>query len=125
MLVLQTKHIKSFLFVLGRLRQDQNVIINTAADEDFFCPKDDHTPMFMSNITFPNISIQAVATSICGDNKQCVFDIAATLLPSFGQSTMNSINEFEQEKAVTGRYITEYFMGKMRSDMKTKPKNFL
>ena len=112
MLVLQEKHIISFLFVLGRLRQDQNVIINTAADEDFFCPKADHTPMFMSNITFPNISIQAVATSICGNNKQCVFDIAATLLPSFGQSTMNSINEFEQEKAVTGRYITEYLMAR-------------
>ncbi|CAB4021536.1 mucin isoform X2, partial [Paramuricea clavata] len=82
-----------------RLTPGQNLFINTTADEHFFCP-DDYTPIFVSNFTFPNSSIQEIAASICGGNINCAFDIAATMLPSFGQNTIDSFNVFEEEKTI-------------------------
>ncbi len=90
-----------FSFVLGRLSPDQNGIINTNADVGFFCSAN-YTPVFLSTYTFPNTTIEAEAASICGDNLQCTFDIAATLLTSFGQATKNSIDEFDQEREIIG-----------------------
>ena len=90
-----------FPFGLGRLAANENMIINTTADADFFCP-DVYTPIFVSNFTFPNDSILATATRICGDNINCAFDIVATMMPSFGQQTLESLNEFEEERAITG-----------------------
>ena len=59
----------------------------------------------MSNFTFPNTSIQATAASVCGGNLNCLFDIAATMLPGFGQNTLDSLNAFEEERAITGRNV--------------------
>ena len=81
-------------------------MINTTADANFFCP-DDYEPIFITNFTFPNTSIANSANEICGDDLVCVFDIAATLLPSFGQTTKNSAAALEEENTISGIMISK------------------
>lgn len=59
----------------------------------------------MNNFTFPNTSFQTTANNACGGNTNCLFDIAATLLVSFGETTVDSFNAFEVEQSIIGSNI--------------------
>ena len=47
--------------------------------------------------------MEAAARDVCGENLNCLFDIAATLNLEFGQSTLNSSAIIESDNAVIGR----------------------
>lgn len=51
-----------------------------------------------------------MADEICGGNIICAFDIAATLMPDFGQNTLQSLKDYEEEKTIvgkSGRYLRQ------------------
>ena len=50
---------------------DQNESVNTFARPDF-------VPMFADNITWQNDSIRLAAEAQCGDDHDCLFDVAST-----------------------------------------------
>lgn len=86
---------------LGRLTAVQSLFVNTTADADFGCPAD-YMPIFLKNFTFSNSSLAAEAKAICGDNQNCLFDIAATNSLEFGQNTINSTAAIESDNEVLG-----------------------
>lgn len=46
-----------------------------------------YVPMFIDNITWTNDSFRQQAESVCGNNTNCLFDVAVTVDTSFGEST--------------------------------------
>ena len=96
--------VKQSFFVLGALLPSQNLFVDTIADADFFCPQN-YTPIFLNDFTFPNSSFQTAAINACGGNTNCLFDVAATQLVSFGETTRDSFNAFEVEQSIIGSNI--------------------
>lgn len=71
-------------------------------------------PIFASNITFPNATLKAAAEEICGSDVNCLFDIAATLSTTFGQTTLNNSAVLQSDNEVIGKNM--HFKGE--SDQK-------
>ncbi|XP_028400186.1 LOW QUALITY PROTEIN: mucin-like protein [Dendronephthya gigantea] len=83
-----------------RLAPEQNFIINTTADANFFCP-DNYAPIFISNFTFPNNSIANTASDVCGKIKIASLILLRHCSPSFGQTTKNSAEALEEENSIS------------------------
>ena len=58
----------------------------------------DFTPVFLDGTAslFPNSTLEQEAKNICGENKECLFDIAVTGKASVGEATLELINELEE-----------------------------
>lgn len=59
-----------------------------------------YEPLFLDekNLTFVNKRLEKEARELCQGVKECLFDIAVTGLLSFGNTTKNAIEEFNQKK---------------------------
>lgn len=84
-----------------------------------------YVPMFINNITWTNDSFRLQAEEVCGNNTNCLFDVAVTMNTSYGMTTRrleqnnNKINrELGKILLLTYRkkpshkpwaYITSYF----------------
>ena len=55
-------------------------------------------PIFLSDLApdFSNSTLEQEAKKICGNNKECMFDIAVSGKTRIGQTTLNSIKELGQ-----------------------------
>ncbi|XP_028401634.1 mucin-like protein [Dendronephthya gigantea] len=82
-----------------RLSDSDNLFVNTSVDSDFFC-RNDYMPIFANNVTFPNETLKAAAEEICGNDMNCLFDIAATLSTTFGQTTKNSSAALQSDNKI-------------------------
>ena len=58
------------------------------------------TPVFLEDAEsiFLSSTLQKETKKICGDNKQCMFDIAVSGKTNIGQVTLNSINNLKERK---------------------------
>ena len=58
----------------------------------------DFTPVFLDETAslFSNSTLEQEAKNICGENKECLFDIAVTGKASVGEATLELINELEE-----------------------------
>ncbi len=56
------------------------------------------TPVFLDETAslFSNSTLEQEAKNICGENKECLFDIAVTGKASVGEATLELINELEE-----------------------------
>ena len=56
------------------------------------------TPVFLdeTNSLFSNNTLEQQARDICGENEECLFDIAVTGKTSVGEATLESYNEVQQ-----------------------------
>ena len=56
------------------------------------------TPVFLdeTNSLFSNNTLEQQARDICGENEECLFDIAVTGKTSVGEATLESYNELQQ-----------------------------
>ena len=55
-------------------------------------------PIFMDEIgsLFSNTTLEEEAKNVCGENKECLFDISMTGKTSIGQATLNSIKKLQK-----------------------------
>lgn len=60
-------------------------------------------PMFTDNITFANATLEALAKEACGDNIQCLFDIASTGSLNVGKLTKSQEDEEEDTRSKMGK----------------------
>ena len=69
-----------------------------------------YVPMFIDNITWTSDSLRQEAQRTCGNNSNCLFDVAMTVNASFGASTKqleqsnNQVN-IELGKVLKGLYF--------------------
>ena len=59
----------------------------------------DFTPVFLDDTSslFSNPTFEQEARNICGENQECLFDIAVTGKTSIGEATLELINELEEK----------------------------
>ena len=50
-------------------------------------------PLFLdqTDLTFHNATLGKMALDVCGDNRQCLFDIHTTCKPSIGKATKKAM----------------------------------
>ena len=79
--------------------------------ETYYHP--DYNPAFTPNFSSPVLEEQA--HDVCGEDKLCLFDIAATGNVDIGSSTMNSVQEQEFLKThfIPSRLCTSPHSGKL------------
>ena len=60
----------------------------------------DFTPVFLDDTSsiFSSPTLEQEARNICGENKECLFDIAVTGKTSVGEATMELVNELEEKR---------------------------
>ncbi len=67
-----------------------------------------YTPSFipMFEPIFTNSTLEQLAREVCGDDENCLFDIAATKTIEIGMATMVGGNDFDEivKMAVPGQY---------------------
>jgi hypothetical protein len=58
----------------------------------------DFTPVFLDETAslFSNSTLEQEARNVCGENKECLFDIAVTGKTRVGEATLESFNELQQ-----------------------------
>jgi hypothetical protein len=58
----------------------------------------DFTPVFLdeTNSLFSNSTLEQAARNVCGDNAECLFDIAVTGKTSIGEATLELFDELEE-----------------------------
>ena len=84
----------------------------------------DFTPVFLDDTSslFSNSTFEQEARNICGENKECLFDIAVTGKTSIGEATLELINELE-EKTNNSKVVAKPIFfgcdGVQDSEMKT------
>ena len=50
---------------------------------------------------FDDPALEAQARTVCGDDKACLFDVAATGNLEIGRSTLNTVRESERKERLT------------------------
>jgi hypothetical protein len=68
--------------------------------EDYDSFRDlDFTPVFLDDTSslFSNSTLEQEAKNICGENEECLFDIAMTGKTSIGEATLELVNELEEK----------------------------
>lgn len=99
----------SFL-ILGQIDASQSLFTYRTQESPATFMDLDYVPMFIDNITWTNDSFRQRAESVCGNNTNCLFDVAVTVDTSFGASTKqleednNQINN-KLGKISNGNYI--------------------
>ena len=58
------------------------------------------TPVFLdeTNLHFSNLRLEREANSVCGKNKECLFDVAVTGKVNIGKATLESLSELEKRR---------------------------
>ena len=92
-------------FVSGQINQSQSLFTyNYAQNEsvDTFA-KPDFEPMFADNITWYNNSLRLAAEAQCGDDYECLFDVASTNDLSVGMVTKDISIQLVNESNALGK----------------------
>ena len=64
----------------------------------------DFEPMFADNITWQNASLRLAAEAQCGDDYECLFDVASTRDLSVGMVTKDINIQLVNETNTLGKY---------------------
>lgn len=80
--------------MLGIIKEENSSLFTYVEGQNFLTFYDPYyIPMF--EIQFSNLSLEADALAICGDDQFCLYDIAATQNTSIGLTTLQGSQEFE------------------------------
>ena len=90
--------------VLGQINESQSLFtyaqnesVHTFADPDF-------VPMFSDNIMWYNDSVRQAAEAQCGDDHECLFDVASTNDLSVGIATKDISIQLVNESRILSKY---------------------
>ena len=93
----------SFL-ILGQIDASQSLFTYQAKESPLTFMDLDYVPMFIDNITWTNDSFRQQAESVCGNNTNCLFDVAVTIDTSFGAATKKLEEDNHQMNNKLGKY---------------------
>ena len=65
--------------------------------------KPDFEPMFADNITWHNDSLRLAAEKLCGEDYECLFDVASTKELSVGEATKDINVQLVNESNALGK----------------------
>ena len=99
-----------FLFAYtGKVKEGEELYVNLTNDEQFDCPAN-FKPVFLDEaLGSLNETAKAQAESICGNDINCLFDIAATGNTAIGAETLQQESQFENDVAQQGLSVCPYF----------------
>jgi len=97
-----------FDVLLGQINQSQS-LFNYANNESVDTFKDfDFVPMFADNITWHNDSLREKAEAECGDDHECLFDVASTNDLSVGLVTKDISIQLVHESNALSKSEKDY-----------------
>ena len=67
-----------YLFVSGQINRSQSLFTYAQNESVATFSKPDFEPMFADNITWHNDSLRLAAEAQCGEDYECLFDVAST-----------------------------------------------
>ena len=76
-----------FFLIAGQIDSSQSLFTYEGQESPLTFMDLNYVPMFIDNITWTNDSFRQQAESVCGNNTNCLFDVAVTVDTSFGAST--------------------------------------
>lgn len=85
------------------MTSSETLFVKTTVDTNFNCSAN-YTPIFFDSFTFENNSaLEGAAAGVCGSDRTCLYDIAATGSTQFGATTRSSLNTILTENDVIGK----------------------
>ena len=92
------------ILCLGQINQSQSLFTYGAHESVAHFSKPDFMPMFADNITWHNQSLEQEAKDQCGDDFECLFDVASTNDLSVGMVTKDISIQLVNETNRLGKY---------------------
>ena len=96
-------------FPAGKINQSQSLFTYAHHESVDTYSKPDFEPMFADNITWHNDSLRQKAEEECGDDHECLFDVASTNDLSVGMVTkdilVNETNTLGKLRKITGLIV--------------------
>ena len=90
-------------FILGRVESGNKLYTNVSDDVNFKCPES-FVPIFLDQaLQFENSTLEEEARSVCGNDVNCLFDIAATGNTAIGQSTVEQVTSINNDVSTFGK----------------------
>ena len=90
-------------FLPGQINQSQSLFAYAQNESVDTFAKPDFVPMFADNITWYNDSIRQAAEKQCGDDYECLFDVASTNDLSVGMVTKDISIQLVNESNALGK----------------------
>ena len=101
----------SFL-ISGQIDASQSLFTYQAHEGPLTFMDLDYVPMFIDNITWTNDSFRQHAESVCGNNTNCLFDVAVTIDTSFGVTTKKLEEDNHQMNNKLGKISNDKYIVK-------------
>ena len=100
-------------FFAGQINQSKSLFTYGLNESVVTFSNPDFEPMFADNITWNNVSLEREAQKECGDDHECLFDVASTSDLSVGMVTkdisiqlVNDSNTLGKHRRITRLIIT-------------------
>lgn len=95
--------LRLFCIVLGQINQSQSLFAYAKNESVDTFAKLDFGPMFADNIKWHNDSLRLKAEAQCGDDYECLFDVASTRDLSIGMVTKDINIQLVNESNILGK----------------------
>lgn len=92
--------------ILGQLTQVQSLFTYGENESVDTFARPDFVPMFSDNITWSDNSVRLAAEAQCGNDYECLFDIASTNDLSVGIATKDISAQLVNESNILGKLCT-------------------
>lgn len=90
-------------FLAGQINQSQSLFTYGLNESVVTFSNPDFEPMFADNITWNNVSLEREAQKECGDDHECLFDVASTNDLSVGMVTKDISIQLVNESNTLGK----------------------
>ena len=80
---------------IGQVSPEESLFVNPARQKRQTTPEDDFVPIF-----FEDLNITDAHRMICGDNQQCLFDLALSGNMALALNTLNHQKETNETKEI-------------------------
>lgn len=91
--------------ILGQLTQVQSLFTYGENESVGTFARPDFVPMFSDNITWSDNSVRLAAEAQCGNDYECLFDVASTNDLSVGIVTKDTVAQLVNESNVLGKSV--------------------
>ena len=90
------------IFFSGQINESQSLFTYAQNENASTYAIPDFTPMFGDNITWQNETIRKEAEALCGNDNECLFDVASTNDLSVGLATKDIGSQLSKELKTLG-----------------------
>ena len=105
--------------ILGQLTQVQSLFTYGENESVDTFARPDFVPMFSDNITWSDNSVRLAAEAQCGNDYECLFDVASTNDLSVGIVTKDTVAQLVNESNVLGKSVVNKAIIAGREEDKT------